>query len=830
MKDKEAILLADDSDKLSFGFERNFDEYVKQGIFSRVIRFNGSAGNWLKTPQEIENRIVEVYDDFFRKNNIDFSMLEAVYSSADIVHSLGAYLTLKGIHYYFYEGAQNHIKSHFPIGYPLGTAWVYADVMYKYGTYNANNPLVTPIFYPQSVNPFPPDKEVEYFNPDVSKIPDEDIEKLRVLWGFDPLAIPHKNKCLVVCSSEWEIKGVAIGRRHDEMMKNYIKGGDIPLLYRLMIQLSLDYFLREGFTPVIKWHPIIEIPDVEVNLPDAIPVNRLIDMSFFDFLIKKHNISFEQFLSYGSTAVTKSSEIEDKNHLRLLAFVHSFHLANRIFAILKMIEKLAAPTIKIVFIDQTWRWCYADAINILANVLFGIKAAIIPANKLSAQDEVIIVVDPVSTIKDGFYTEIAKRSEAVVFFPSVDVTTTPDGIYQNALNGAYMQRRVVKKLLEHSVLPADDEVFNIICTKQDCYTTLRDFQFSRVLKYAKAEISLKPLSQDVLATWRKKWTTWFNQRPRMKTRVSKVLVTGGGSGIGLAIVKRLLSAGCHVCIVDRNVEKLHKAQADIDSNRLSVLQWDVRDIAAIPAKLLEASSLLGGYFDGVVQSAGIYHHVFISNTDPAVWDDIMDINAKAPFFIMQKVCQYFQQNHIQGNICNVSSCLGDSVRDIPGPYAAASLLYTKFTRSFGKAFASQGIIVNGVAPGDVQTEMCPRGGARNLLKRSSTPEEIAESVIVLLSDAGGGGNHRGDGTGQLLRLALTQAEVVCQSRYPRRGWRRHSLVNNLKEVDYKSRCPHQGWHRCGDIHITRCVSTHITRCVGTHMTRCVGTHRVGVVS
>ncbi|MDR0785980.1 MAG: hypothetical protein LBE74_08915 [Treponema sp.] len=133
MRDKPAVLLVDDSTKLSFGFERNFDGYVQAGIFSRVIHFNGSAGNGLRTPQEIEKRILETYDDFFRKNNIDFSTIEAVYTSADVVHSFGVYLTLKGIHYYFCEMGQNHIKSHFPIGYPLGTTWVYADVVYQRG-------------------------------------------------------------------------------------------------------------------------------------------------------------------------------------------------------------------------------------------------------------------------------------------------------------------------------------------------------------------------------------------------------------------------------------------------------------------------------------------------------------------------------------------------------------------------------------------------------------------------------------------------------------------------------------------------------------------------
>jgi NAD(P)-dependent dehydrogenase (short-subunit alcohol dehydrogenase family) len=232
-------------------------------------------------------------------------------------------------------------------------------------------------------------------------------------------------------------------------------------------------------------------------------------------------------------------------------------------------------------------------------------------------------------------------------------------------------------------------------------------------------------------------TEEYKRRGNM--RVSRVLITGGGSGIGLAVAKRLLEVGCRVCITGRNIDKLHEAQAEIGSDGLSVLQWDVKDITVLPNRLLEVASLLGGYFDGLVQSAGIYRHVFINNTNEATWDDVMGTNARAPFFIMQKVCQYFQQYNIQGNICNVSSCVGDSDADIPGPYAASKFLCTEFTRSFGNAFARYGIVINGVAPGDVQTDMCPHGGAKNLLQRASTPEEIAETVMFLLNNAGGGG-------------------------------------------------------------------------------------------
>jgi NAD(P)-dependent dehydrogenase (short-subunit alcohol dehydrogenase family) len=218
-------------------------------------------------------------------------------------------------------------------------------------------------------------------------------------------------------------------------------------------------------------------------------------------------------------------------------------------------------------------------------------------------------------------------------------------------------------------------------------------------------------------------------------RISKTIITGGGSGIGLALAKKLLAENCDVLICGRSIEKLKKVQNETASDKLHIMDWDVNDISALNSKLLEARSLLGGWFDGVVQCAGIYRHIFL-NVSEDVYDDLMDINLKAVFFITQRVCQYFQQNHIKGNICNVSSCVGDIKATAHTPYALSKMACTELTRAFGVAVAHQGIIINGVAPGVTRTPMIPTGGEINLFRRASTPEEIADVMMFLLSKQG----------------------------------------------------------------------------------------------
>ena len=83
----------------------------------------------------------------------------------------------------------------------------------------------------------------------------------------------------------------------------------------------------------------------------------------------------------------------------------------------------------------------------------------------------------------------------------------------------------------------------------------------------------------------------------------RVLVTGGGSGIGLAITKKCLSEGASVVITGRNVERLKAAFDDLNSSRLHILEWDVGDVSLINEKLEEAFSMLGGYVNILVNNA-----------------------------------------------------------------------------------------------------------------------------------------------------------------------------------------------------------------------------------
>ena len=90
----------------------------------------------------------------------------------------------------------------------------------------------------------------------------------------------------------------------------------------------------------------------------------------------------------------------------------------------------------------------------------------------------------------------------------------------------------------------------------------------------------------------------------MNLRCSHVIVTGGGSGIGKAIAKRLIDEGIKVVIAGQNINKLEKAKEEISSDRLFCLEWDIANVDICDHQLKKAEEMMGG-FDGLANCAAL---------------------------------------------------------------------------------------------------------------------------------------------------------------------------------------------------------------------------------
>jgi 3-oxoacyl-[acyl-carrier protein] reductase len=228
------------------------------------------------------------------------------------------------------------------------------------------------------------------------------------------------------------------------------------------------------------------------------------------------------------------------------------------------------------------------------------------------------------------------------------------------------------------------------------------------------------------------------------------LVTGGARGIGAAAALTLAREGASVAVADlvpaadtvRHVEGLGRRALGIVADVSSTT--DVRRMAD------DAVSVLG-QIDILVNAAGVVQRESLLDTTEAVWDRVVAVDLKGTFLCIQAVYPHMKARGY-GKIVNVSSISGiiggavsrpsdtpEHRRGRSGPaYAAAKGGVIALTRWVAKDVAQDGIYVNSVAPGGVETEMT-RGYDYNVqalpIARLGRPADVAEAILFLASDA-----------------------------------------------------------------------------------------------
>ena len=225
-------------------------------------------------------------------------------------------------------------------------------------------------------------------------------------------------------------------------------------------------------------------------------------------------------------------------------------------------------------------------------------------------------------------------------------------------------------------------------------------------------------------------------------RGSKALVTGASRGIGYAIAKELVSAGAAVTIVGRNTETIEKAARELGEN-VQYLTWDVAELERADELIASAAERMGG-LDILVNNAGIFAQRGEWTADSLLqttvdeWERVMRINTSAIFCNMGAAVRYFRAHGIEGNILNVTSVAG--AEPVFGAYGASKIAATGLTRGWGKMFAPEKIVINGIAPGPVATEMNhwhdgdPMENSRIPFGRYATIEEVGKLAMYLLDE------------------------------------------------------------------------------------------------
>jgi 3-oxoacyl-[acyl-carrier protein] reductase len=225
------------------------------------------------------------------------------------------------------------------------------------------------------------------------------------------------------------------------------------------------------------------------------------------------------------------------------------------------------------------------------------------------------------------------------------------------------------------------------------------------------------------------------------------LVTGGASGIGLAIARGLAAQGCRVLLVDIN-ESVQKVARELFTPAAPV-HAHVADMA-VEAQVLgaarQALDLFGGC-DVLVNCAGISQKRNGESIKPtevvtADWERVLRINLTAPFLLCRELIPAMQRARF-GRIINIASRAGRTFVAPAGvDYAASKAGLIGLTRHLGGTYAPDGITVNCIAPGRVETPLSSLSSPAVIAKavqnipagRLGTVEEIAATALFLASD------------------------------------------------------------------------------------------------
>ncbi|MCK0751619.1 L-iditol 2-dehydrogenase [Chromohalobacter japonicus] len=194
----------------------------------------------------------------------------------------------------------------------------------------------------------------------------------------------------------------------------------------------------------------------------------------------------------------------------------------------------------------------------------------------------------------------------------------------------------------------------------------------------------------------------------MKLEKRTAVVTGGARGIGLAIVKGYLREGACVAIADIDIDAAEQAVADIqvDSRNAPVMavRLDVADPGSRQAMIEAVEARFGG-IDILVNNAAVFDMAPILEVSEASYDRQFGINVKGTFFTLQAVAAHMVARGQGGKIINMASQAGRRGEPLVSMYCASKAAVISLTQSCGLDLIKQGINVNGIAPGVVDTPM-----------------------------------------------------------------------------------------------------------------------------
>jgi 2-hydroxycyclohexanecarboxyl-CoA dehydrogenase len=225
------------------------------------------------------------------------------------------------------------------------------------------------------------------------------------------------------------------------------------------------------------------------------------------------------------------------------------------------------------------------------------------------------------------------------------------------------------------------------------------------------------------------------------------IVTGGGSGIGLAISERLAADGAAVAVLDRDAASAEDAAAKISSSGLPAIgvEADVTDRARVEAAVAETAARLGAPTI-LVNNAGLHLFGPFLQIDEDTWRRVLDINLTGTYHGCQAVLPHMLEAG-WGRIVNISSSSAQGGQPFMAAYVSSKAGVIGLTQALALEFGPKGITVNTIPPGFIDTPMLRAQEAKGLLgagvdehaartpvRRIGRPEDVAAATAFLVSE------------------------------------------------------------------------------------------------
>ena len=212
-------------------------------------------------------------------------------------------------------------------------------------------------------------------------------------------------------------------------------------------------------------------------------------------------------------------------------------------------------------------------------------------------------------------------------------------------------------------------------------------------------------------------------------RGKTAIVTGAAGGIGEAICKKLADMGLNLVITGRKVQALEELAAQLPT-KVHCCVGDLQELSFVDRLLAETREVFGGV-DVIINNAGLSHNCTVEEMTPELFDSIMRVNVRAPYFLCQKAVEDLKKSEYATiiNICSVVAHKGYPRQSV---YAASKHALLGFSKSFANEHYKDNIRVHVISPGSVYTKMIAMVRPDLSPEGMILPEDIADIVSMYL--------------------------------------------------------------------------------------------------